>query len=92
MLSRNIDAPISYQDAKSSHEWLKWEEAIKAEYQSLIENNTWEIVDKPKDRKLLKNKWVFTKKHNEKGDVVRYKARFVIKGYSQDYGIDYTES
>ncbi|MEX5533457.1 reverse transcriptase domain-containing protein, partial [Pseudomonas syringae] len=37
-------------------------------------------------------KWVFRNKLNEKGEVVRNKARLVAQGYSQQEGIDYTET
>ena len=37
-------------------------------------------------------KWVFTMKQSPKGEVDRYKARLVTKGYSQTYGIDYDET
>lgn len=69
-----------------------WREAMDDEFNSLIERETWEVVDRPKDRKVVSSKWVFDLKTNELGQVVRAKARFVARGFSQVPGVDFTES
>jgi hypothetical protein len=53
---------------------------------------TWELVDKPKDPHLIGNKWVFIKKMNKEGEVIKYKAHLVAKGYSQRPGTEYNET
>src|SRR6267154_1237001 len=79
-------------EAKSSADWHKWEGAIDAELTQLNEMGTWELVDPPEDRKIIGNKWVLVKKTNKEGEVVKYKARLVVKGYSQIPGMDYTNT
>jgi hypothetical protein len=37
-------------------------------------------------------KWVFVRKHNEKNEIIRYKARLVAQGFSQRPSIDYEET
>ncbi|CAL2237091.1 unnamed protein product [Prunus armeniaca] len=60
--------------------------------ESLYKNSVWELVPKPKDRKLVGCKWLFRKKEGlHEQDVVRFKARLVAKGYSQKEGVDYDE-
>ena len=55
-------------------------------------NETWELVTKPKDRKLVGSKWVFKRKQGTLGkETPRYKARLVAKGFSQKEGVDYNE-
>jgi hypothetical protein len=49
------------------------------------------LTQLPPDRKAMGLKWVFKTKKDENGDVVRNKARLVVKGYSQRQGIDYEE-
>jgi histone deacetylase 1/2 len=63
-----------------------------AEYQSLLENETWELVELPAGRKPISCKWVFKVKHDESGKVERFKGRLVAKGFLQKYGIDYDET
>lgn len=52
---------------------------------------TWELVDAPDGITPIGVKWLFKTKLNEKGEVDKYKARLVVKGYTQKRGIDYDE-
>ncbi len=70
----------------------EWQEAADLEYESLMENETWDSVELPKDRKAIGSRWVFKVKHQSDGRVERYKCRLVAKGYSQKYGVDYDET
>ncbi|GMF39234.1 unnamed protein product [Phytophthora fragariaefolia] len=64
---------------------------MDSEIQSHEDNETWVLVPRPKDRNVLKNRWVYVIKYKSDGSVDRFKARLVIKGFLQKYGIDYTE-
>ena len=67
----------------------KWEQAMDEEMAALDENATRDLVQLPKDKKPIGYKWVYKVKHNADGNVSRYKARFVAKGYAQTYGIHF---
>ena len=54
-----IQEPQTYQEAISSIDSISWQKAMDQEYASLIENQTWELVLKPFDRKPVQNKWVY---------------------------------
>lgn len=83
--------PSDYNEAIMSKEKNEWQAAMQDEMNSLYENKTWVLVEKPKDKKVINSRWVFTKKLNP--DISeRYKARLVVKGYSQEKGIDYKET
>ena len=65
---------------------------MNEEYDSLLKNHTWDLVDLPPGRFTVKNKWIYKCKPKADGSIDRYKARLVAKGYSQSYGIDYDET
>lgn len=64
---------------------------MKKEYETLRENNTWILVPRPANKKIISNKWVFKTKVNQDGEIEKYKARLVARGHTQVQGIDYEE-
>ncbi|GJV88201.1 retrovirus-related pol polyprotein from transposon TNT 1-94 [Tanacetum coccineum] len=70
---------------------LRWKEAMDAEIASIKKNQTWSLVILPDGAKAIGVKWIYKTKFNELGEVDKFKARLVVKGYAQEYGIDYTE-
>ncbi len=84
--------PSSYLEAISCADSELWIPAIIEEYESLIHNNTWNLCQLPPGRKAIQGKWVLKYKPGFRNTPPRYKARFVIKGYSQIPGLDYTET
>ena len=83
--------PECYKQALESPEASKWQEAMEVEMRALTDNNTFELVSRPKDRQIVGAKWVYTIKTNQDGEET-YKARFVAKGYLQIPDIDYQET
>ena len=55
-------------------------------------NNVWTLVPRPKGEHIISTKWIFRKKTDEEGNVIRNKARLVAQGYSQVEGVDFDES
>lgn len=87
-----VSEPRTYEEAVQSTEVEQWKCAMDDEYNSLITNHTWDLVEPPADQKVIDNRWVFKIKHNTNGTIDRYKARLVIRGFTQQYGIDYEET
>lgn len=69
----------------------EWKAALDAEYNALIDNNTWSLVPYSSEMNVGGNKWVFRVKYNSNGTVQRYKARLVAKGFHQKPSFDYFE-
>ena len=90
-LSTNDDEPSCYQEAIKGSNSDKWKEAMKDEMKALERNATWDLVEIPRDRKTVGCKWVYKLKKGFDDKVERYKARLVVKGYSQKEGIDFHE-
>jgi hypothetical protein len=84
--------PKSLRQAKNDPRWLEWEKGMTEEIQSLKQNKTWEIVDPPNDRRVLSGKWIFKLKRGARGEIVRYKCRWVVRGFTQEEGVDYDET
>ena len=86
------DNPRSLHKARDSPDWPNWEKAMKAKLDQLHKMGTWELVDPPEGRTAIPNKWVLTKKYDKEANLLKYKARLVAKGYSQQPGMDYTDT
>ena len=63
---------------------------MEKEMESLMHNQTWYLVRFPAGKATLQNKWVYRLKE-EDGGKERYKARLVVKGFSQNKGIYFDE-
>ncbi|KAJ9561441.1 hypothetical protein OSB04_006601 [Centaurea solstitialis] len=90
--SGDLNEPTSYGEAVSGSESEQWQEAMKAEMQSMYDNQVWELTDLPQHCKAIGRKWVFKKKTDMDGNVHTFKARLVAKGFTQTHGIDYDET
>ena len=89
---QEISEPGTIDEALSSPHAKEWKLVTDSEYQSLIENDTWDLVELPEGRIAIGCKWVFKVKHNGYGKVVRFKSRLVTKGYSQRHKIDFDKT
>ena len=82
-----LDTPSTYKQAMRLPLKSKWQEATRDKFNSLTEMGTWILVSPPKNRNVIKCKWVFTVKADG-----CYKARVIAKGFTQEHGIDYEET
>nr|GEU49449.1 ribonuclease H-like domain-containing protein [Tanacetum cinerariifolium] len=87
-LNKSVE-PTSYYEADTDPRWV---EAMNNKIDALYRNHTWIIVDLPKGRKAIGNKWIYKIKYKASGEVVRYKARVVTKGFNQKDGFGYDET
>ncbi|GJY42445.1 putative ribonuclease H-like domain-containing protein [Tanacetum coccineum] len=68
-----------------------WIEAMQEELLQFQLQKVWTLVNLPNGKRAIGTKWVFRNKKDERGIVVRNKARLVAQGYTQEEGIDYDE-
>jgi hypothetical protein len=69
-----------------------WRAAMSEEYSALLENHTWSLVPRPAGANIVSGKWIYKHKFGSDGGLARYKARWVVRGFSQQPGIDYDET
>ena len=83
--------PKTYSAAMKSEEKDEWSQAMDSEMNSMIENDTYQVVQLPEGKKAVKGRWVYSLKNDPSGNIV-HKARYVAKGYAQVAGVDYSET
>ena len=85
--------PKSMAECKRHSDWDKLNYIIDAELASLAKREVFSLViTTPPKTFLVLFKWVFIWKRNENNEVVRYKARLVVQGFTQRPGIDFNET
>eukprot|EP01018_Ginkgo_biloba_P008401 Gb_25800 [translate_table: standard] len=68
------------------------ENAMEEEFDALVRNDTWTLMELPLDKDVIGTKWIYKIKYKSDGSIDKHKARLVAKGYAQQEGIDYTET
>jgi len=84
--------PVSFSEAMNSDNSDKWLDAMKDELKSMAQNCVWDLVELLKGCKRVGCKWVFNTKRECHGNIERYTARLVAKGFTQKDEIDYKET
>lgn len=74
----NAVSPENYDQAMNSIDRNEWKKAMNHEIDCLNKNETWELVEKPRDKKIIDLKWIYTRKHDN-----TFKARLVARGFQQ---------
>ncbi|GKA37424.1 putative ribonuclease H-like domain-containing protein [Tanacetum coccineum] len=85
---------LSLEEPKKVIQALKdpsWIEAMQEELLQFKLQQVWTLVDLPHSKRAIGTKWVYRNKKDERGIVIRNKARLVAQGYTQEEGIDYNE-
>jgi hypothetical protein len=83
------EEPTTFEEAVQKGQW---KEAMMEEHQSIMKNEVWEIVPRPKEKSVVTSKWVYKIKHEEDRSMDKYKERFMARGFSQKEGEDYDET
>jgi hypothetical protein len=82
----------SYDQAMKSTEKDLYIAAMQAEVEGMKSQKVYELAEIPEGRKSIKGKWVFRKKFDMFGKLIKIKARWVAKGFTQIHGQDYFET
>ena len=92
MLSDDIE-PHSVDECRRKTNWSNWKQAIQVKLDSFVKRKMFgPVAPNLPHVKPIGYKWVFVRKCIEKNEIVQYKARLVVQGFSQLLGIDYDET
>ena len=83
--------PNTFREADESNQREQWRAAMAEEIEALHENKTWELVPNT-GQKLVDCRWTYKIKYKASGEVDRYKARLVARGFTQRFGVDYVDT
>ncbi|CAM6124024.1 unnamed protein product [Calypogeia fissa] len=92
-ITNDTPDPLSVAEAQSRTDWPQWELAINLELDSLIKQKVFgPVIPAPAGAHLMGYRFIFVRKRNAKGEVIRHKARLVAKGYTQIPGRDFDQT
>jgi hypothetical protein len=93
VLDESDSNPQTIACCRDSRDWPEWKTAIATELRSLAEREVFgQIQECPPTQKPIGCRWVFTKKKDQYGNVSRFKARLVAQGFTQQFGVDYSDT
>ncbi|CAI7806384.1 unnamed protein product [Closterium sp. NIES-54] len=86
--------PATVQQALGGEHREKWREAMDKELKAQKECNTWKIVPigVARNKTILTGKWVFRVKTKADDTIDKFKACWVVRGFDQEHGCDFTET
>ena len=84
--------PTSFEEVMRNAHSSKWLEAMEDEIKSMKTNGVWKLEIISKEAKTVGCKYGYKIKHDSKGNIERFEARLVAKGFTQREGIDYNET
>jgi hypothetical protein len=90
-IASEVIVPNTYREAMASPNKVDWLNAMEDEIRSLQQHNTYTLEKVPPGANVLPVRWVYNIKRDPLGNIERFKARLVVKGFRQKEGIDYDE-
>ena len=84
--------PKTYCEAIASPDSEQWMEAVQVELEAMARLNVWEVIPTPDNASLLGTVWIFKKKYDASGNLVKFKAWLCAQGSRQVEGVDFNDT
>jgi Reverse transcriptase (RNA-dependent DNA polymerase)/gag-polypeptide of LTR copia-type/Integrase core domain/GAG-pre-integrase domain/Domain of unknown function (DUF4219)/Zinc knuckle len=81
--------PTCFEEATGKEVWSR---AMSEEIAAIERNKTWNLVKLPEGKNAIGVKWLYKTKVGSDGEIVKHKARLVVRGFTQEKGVDYDET
>ncbi len=91
-VDNKVTLPQTYGQAMQGKLAEYWKRAMEDEVLQFSTMGAFDTVLLPDDKKMVQGRWVYDIKYHENGSILKFKARYVAKGYSQTYGRDFTKT
>jgi hypothetical protein len=88
-LFSQVDDPLTFEEVFKEDVWAQ---VMDEEIKCIERNQTWKLVDLLDDKDVISVKWMYKTKQDAEGKVQKYKARLVVRGFTQQSRIDYNET
>jgi hypothetical protein len=82
----------SYKKTISNSNWNEWLKIMKNENKFLLINEIWTLINFFKNRRVFRDKWIYKIKKDEHDEILRYKARWMIRDFEQIERLNYTKT
>ena len=86
------DDPPTFAAAMASPDREKWLDGIRSELRAMRSKHVWDRAALPRGHRAIGCKWIFKRKYDSNGKVVRWKARLVAQGFAQREGVNYFDT
>ncbi|GJW49966.1 putative ribonuclease H-like domain-containing protein [Tanacetum coccineum] len=90
-MTKNVTEHVEPKKVIQALQDPSWIEAMQEELLQFKLHQVWTLMELPYGKRAIGTKWVYRNKKDERGIVIRNKARLVAQGYTQEEGIDYDE-
>jgi hypothetical protein len=84
--------PRNYARAVNQKDGDRWQDAVNVELRNLWDMGVWHFELVPPGRKQTDARWLFDIKQNQDGSIKKYKAHYIVQGFSQVFGQDYHDT
>ncbi|PLW35599.1 hypothetical protein PCANC_19049 [Puccinia coronata f. sp. avenae] len=84
--------PKTYTQAMRCLDRNEWLMAVEVEINNIRRHKVWVVAPMKTGTRLLDTVWAFKRKYNTNGELLKYKARFCVRGFRQIEGINYEDT
>jgi hypothetical protein len=85
------DESQTLNEATQRSDWSKWEIVMRTEFNSLVENQIWDLI-KRLSQNVIIDRWTFRLKRDRDDNSQRYKVRWVTHDFKQRHEVNFDET